>query len=97
MDESFKEIKMAQIKSQIKRIETNERGRQRNVAVRSRIATESKKVVAAVEKKDVEAAKKQLVVACKLIDKSVTTGVYARNTAARKKSYLQRLVNSLNK
>ena len=86
---------MAQIKSQIKRIETNERSRQRNVAIRSRIATESKKVLALVEKKDVEAAKKQLVVACKLIDKSVTAGVYARNTAARKKSYLQRLVNSV--
>jgi len=88
---------MAQIKSQIKRIETNEKARQRNVAYRSRIATESKKVRLACEKKDVEAAKAQLKVALKLIDKSVTAGVYARNTAARKKSSLTKLVNSLEK
>ena len=86
---------MAQIKSQIKRIETNERSRQRNVAYRSRVATQCKKVRVAVEKKDVEAANKELKAAIKLIDKSVTAGVYARNTAARKKSYLQRLVNSV--
>lgn len=88
---------MAQIKSQIKRIETNEKARQRNVSVRSRIATESKKVRVAVEKKDVEGAKAALKVALRLIDKSVTAGVYARNTAARKKSSLTKLVNSLAK
>ncbi len=88
---------MAQIKSQIKRIRTNELARQRNVSYRSRIATASKKVRVAVEKKDVEAAKEALKVATKLIDKSVTAGVYARNTAARKKSSLVKLVNSLDK
>ena len=88
---------MAQIKSQIKRIETNEKARQRNVSYRSRIATESKKVRVAVEKKDVEAAKEALKVANKLIDKSVTAGVYTRNTAARKKASLTKLVNSLSK
>ncbi len=88
---------MAQIKSQIKRIETNEKARQRNVAIRSRIATESKKVKVAVEKKDGKAALEALKVATRLLDKSVTDGVYARNTAARKKASLQRLVNSLAK
>lgn len=88
---------MAQIKSQIKRIETNEKARQRNVAYRSRIATQSKKVRVACEKKDVEAAKAELKLAIKLIDKSVTAGVYTRNTAARKKSSLTKLVNSLAK
>ena len=88
---------MAQIKSQMKRIQTNEKARQRNVAFRSKVATQSKKVRVAVEKKDVEAAKAELKVAIKLIDKSVTAGVYARNTAARKKSSLTKLVNSLAK
>ena len=88
---------MAQIKSQIKRIETNEKARQRNVAYRSRIATQSKKVRVAVEKKDAAAANTELKLAIKLIDKSVTAGVYTRNTAARKKSTLTRLVNSLAK
>ena len=88
---------MAQIKSQMKRIRTNELARQRNVSYRSRIATASKKVRVAVEKGDAEAAKEALKLANKLIDKSVTAGVYARNTAARKKSSLTKLVNSLNK
>lgn len=86
---------MAQIKSQIKRIETNEKAHQRNVSAKSRIATESKKVRVAVEKKDVEAANAALKVANRLIDKSVTDGVYTRNTAARKKASLTKLVNSL--
>ena len=88
---------MAQIKSQIKRIETNEKARQRNVSARSRIATESKKVRVLVEAGKVEEAQAQLKVALKLIDKSVTDGVYHRSTAARKKSSLTKLVNSLSK
>lgn len=88
---------MAQIKSQIKRIGTNEKARQRNVSYRSRIATESKKVRVAVENKDAKAAAEALKVALKLIDKSVTAGVYTRNTAARKKSSLSKLVNGLAK
>ena len=90
-------VKMAQIKSQIKRIKTNEKSRQRNVSYRSHIATESKKVRLACEKKDVEGAKAALKVALRLIDKSVTAGVYTRNTAARKKSTLNRMVNELSK
>ncbi len=88
---------MAQIKSQIKRIGTNEKARQRNVSYRSRIATQSKKVRVACEKNDAETAAKELKLAIKLIDKSVTAGVYTRNTAARKKSSLTKLVNSLAK
>ena len=88
---------MAQIKSQIKRIQTNEKARQRNVAIRSRVATQCKKVRVACEKKDAKVAAEELKLAIKLIDKSVTDGVYARNTAARKKSSLTKLVNSLAK
>jgi len=88
---------MAQIKSQIKRIGTNEKARQRNVSYRSRISTQAKKVRVAVEKKDAKAAEAELKLAIKLIDKSVTAGVYTRNTAARKKSSLTKLVNSLAK
>ena len=88
---------MAQIKSQIKRIGTNEKARQRNVSYRSRIATQSKKVRVACEKNDAETAAKELKLAIKLIDKSVTAGVYTRNTAARKKSSLNWMVNELSK
>ncbi len=88
---------MAQIKSQMKRIETNEKARQRNVAIRSRIATASKKVRVAVEKNDVEAANAALKEAIRLLDKSVTDGVYVRNTVARKKAALAKLVNGMAK
>ena len=86
---------MAQIKSQMKRIITNEKARQRNVSIRSEVRTASKKVRVAVEAKDVAAAEQALKVAVKLIDSSVTAGVAKRNTAARQKSELQRLVNGL--
>lgn len=88
---------MAQIKSQIKRIETNEKARQRNVAARSRIATASKKVKVAVGNKDVEAANLALKEAIRLLDKSVTDGIYVRNTVARKKAHLTKLVNEMAK
>mgnify|MGYP003317565648 CR=1 FL=1 len=86
---------MPQIKSQMKRDLTNEKSRQRNVSYRSEIATESKKVRVAVEAGDKKAAQAALKVATQLIDKSVTAGVNTRNTAARKKSSLQELVNSM--
>jgi len=88
---------MAQIKSQIKRIATSEKERQRNVSVRSEIATAMKKVRVAVEKGDKEAAEAALKVAIRLIDTSVTKGVYVRNTAARKKASITKLVNGLAK
>lgn len=86
---------MAQIKSQMKRIGTNEKSRQRNVSIRSEVRTASKKVRVAVEAKDVVAAEAALKAAIKLIDSSVSAGVAKRNTAARQKSSLQKLVNEL--
>lgn len=86
---------MAQIKSQMKRIETNEKARVLNVSLKSEIKTHSKKVRLAVAEKNLEKAKKELVLAFKLIDKSVSKGAQHQNTAARQKSSLQALVNSL--
>ena len=86
---------MAQIKSQMKRILTNEKARQRNVAARSEVRTQIKKVKAAVENKDLELAQAELKKAFHLIDKNVSKGIIHRNTAGRKKSSLQKLVDSL--
>ena len=86
---------MANIKSQIKRNRTNEEARLRNKAAKSAIRTASKKVRVAVEAKNLEEAKKALLRATSLIDKSVSDGVQHKNTASRQKSELQRLVNSL--
>lgn len=86
---------MANIKSQIKRNRTNEEARLRNKAAKSAVRTAAKKVRVAVEAKDLEKAEVALKEAFRLIDKSVSDGVQHKNTAARQKSELQNLVNSL--
>lgn len=86
---------MANIKSQIKRVGTNEKARARNASAKSAVRTAMKKVRIAVEAKDKNAATDALNAAFKLIDKSVSAGIQHKNTAARQKAEMSRLVNSL--
>ena len=86
---------MANIKSQIKRIGTNEKARVRNASAKSAIRTAIKKVKVACEAKDAAQATELLNKAFVLIDKSVSDGVQHKNTAARQKSELSRLVNAI--
>lgn len=86
---------MANIKSQKKRILTNERNKQANASFKSEMRTATKKVKAAVEANDLALAEKLLPEAIALIDKSVKENIQALNTASRQKSALMRAVNSL--
>lgn len=86
---------MANSRSAKKRVAVAERNRERNQAVKSRVKTMNKKVVAAVETKDVEAAKNALSVAYKELDRAVSKGILKKNTASRKKSRLAAKVNAL--
>jgi small subunit ribosomal protein S20 len=86
---------MANIKSQIKRNKTNEKARQRNASAKSACRTAMKKVRLAVEAKDLAKAEEALKVAFRLIDKTVSDGIQHKNTAARQKGELSRLVNSI--
>ena len=86
---------MANIKSQIKRNRTNEEARLRNKAAKSAVRTAMKKVRVAVEAKDQKAAEEALLAAERLIDKSVSDGIQHKNTGARQKSEIRKLVNSL--
>lgn len=86
---------MANIKSQIKRNRTNELARRRNASAKSAMRTASKKVRLAVEAKDLAKAEEALRAAFRLIDKTVSDGIQHKNTAARQKGELQRLVNSI--
>lgn len=86
---------MANSKSAKKRVLVAERNRVRNQAVKTKVKTMSKKVLAAVETTDVEAAKAALSVAYKELDKAVTKGILKKNTASRKKARLAARVNSL--
>lgn len=86
---------MAHTKSSKKRIVLGERNRLRNQAIKSRVKTFVKKVLVAVEAKNVEEAKSTLSLAFKELDKSVTKGVLKKNTASRYKSRLSLKVKAL--
>lgn len=86
---------MANIKSQIKRVGTNEKARLRNASAKSAVRTAIKKVKAAVAANDKAASVEAANVAFRLIDKSVSDGIQHKNTAARQKSEVSRLVDSV--
>ena len=86
---------MANIKSRIKRIRTNEKRRQRNLAVKSELKTLVRRTREAVEAGDKEAAIEALRIASRKLDKAVSKGVIHRNQAANRKSKLARRVQSL--
>lgn len=86
---------MANIKSQIKRIKTNEVARLRNKAVKSKLRTEIRKVREAVAAGDAEKATELARVACRSLDKAVTKGVIHANNAANRKSSITRAALSI--
>ncbi|MEY9838766.1 MULTISPECIES: 30S ribosomal protein S20 [Streptacidiphilus] len=86
---------MANIKSQIKRIKTNEKARQRNKAVKSSLKTAIRKAREAVEAGDFEKATALTREANKKLDKAASKGVIHKNQAANKKSALSSKVSAL--
>jgi small subunit ribosomal protein S20 len=86
---------MANIKSAKKRNITNEKCRQRNVAVKSRMKTLVKQAADAIESKDAAKIKAALPEALSEIDRAASKGIIHRNSAARKKSTLQRIAGAL--
>jgi small subunit ribosomal protein S20 len=86
---------VANIKSQIKRITTNEKARLRNKAVRSELRTHIRRVREAVAGGDKDAASVALVSASRKLDKAVSKGVIHANQAANKKSALAKSVSGL--
>ena len=86
---------MANIKSQIKRIRTNEAARVRNKSVKSALKTAVRRVRTAVAAGDKAAAQTELVAASRSLDKAVSKGVIHANQAANRKSALAHSVNAL--
>ncbi|AIU33210.1 MULTISPECIES: 30S ribosomal protein S20 [Corynebacterium] len=86
---------MANIKSQKKRVLTNEKARLRNKTIRSAVRTEIRKFREAVAAGDKTAAETQLRVASRALDKSVSKGVFHRNNAANKKSNMAHALNKM--
>lgn len=86
---------MANIKSAKKRILVNKTKADRNKAIKSGVKTAIKKVYAAVEANDKEAAQSALLAATSAIDKATKKGVYHKNTSARNVSRLSVAVNKM--
>ena len=86
---------MANIKSQKKRIITNEKAHMRNRAVKSELKTAVRRVRDAVAAKDAEAAYESALKACRLLDKAASKGVIHKNQAANRKSGVMALANTI--
>ena len=88
-------IRVANIKSQIKRIKTNEKARQRNKAVKSELRTYVRKFREAAEAGDKDKATTLAREAGRKLDKAVSKGVIHKNQAANRKSAIAKKAASL--
>jgi small subunit ribosomal protein S20 len=79
-------------KSAAKRVVTNEKSRQRNIAATSRLRSAIKAVRSATTKKAGEAALTQTVA---VLDRTASKGIIKRETASRHKSRLAKFVAKL--
>ena len=84
---------MANIKQQKKRVIQNEKRRQRNIDVRSRVKTFVKKAETTILASGADAADAVRTAIVEL-DVAARKGVLHKNTAARKKSRLMKKINA---
>ncbi len=77
---------MANIKSQKKRILTNEKSRLRNKAVKSSLRTHVRRFNEAVAEGDTEKAQELARAATRQLDRAASKGVIHKNQAANRKS-----------
>ena len=86
---------MANHKSALKRIRSNEKKRLRNRMWRSRTRTEAKQATAAIQAGDLEEARQATIEAIRVLDKAANKGVLHKNNAARRKSRLMKRLAAL--
>ena len=86
---------MPNIKSQVKRVKTNEKARQRNKAVKSALRTHVRNVRRAAEAGDAEKATQYAKLANRQLDKAVSKGVIHKNQAKNRKSSISKKLNKL--
>ena len=94
-DETSERPHVANIKSQIKRIRTNEKARLRNKAVKSELKTYVRRVREAIAAGDKDTATTELRVASRKLDKAVSKGVIHKNQAANRKSAIAKRLADL--
>jgi len=86
---------VANIKSQKKRILTNEKARLRNKAVKSELKTHVRRVREALAAGDKDAAATALKTAGRKLDKAASKGVIHANQAANRKAKLAKQISTL--
>ena len=86
---------MANIKSQKKRVLTNEKSHKRNVAVKSGLKTAIRATRKAIEAGDKASAEAAYKVAAQKLDKAAGAGVIHKNQAANRTSGLALAINAL--
>jgi small subunit ribosomal protein S20 len=86
---------MANIKSQLKRIKTNEKARLRNKSVKSSVKTAIRKFREAAEAGEKDKAIELMREAGRKLDKAASKGVIHANQAANKKSAMAKRANQL--
>lgn len=84
---------MANIKSQKKRIITNEKRRMKNASIRSAMKTMIKKAHQSLNSNDEKLKETAIKKAIAIIDRACSKGVIHKNSAARRKSRLMKHVN----
>jgi small subunit ribosomal protein S20 len=88
-------LRVANIKSQIKRIKTNEKARLRNKSVKSSLKTAVRKFREAADAGDAAAATSALRTASRQLDKAASKGVIHANQAANRKSAMAKKAETL--
>jgi small subunit ribosomal protein S20 len=86
---------VANIKSQIKRIKTNEKARLRNKSVKSSLKTAVRKFREAADSGDAAAATTAMQTASRQLDKAASKGVIHANQAANRKSAMAKQAAAL--
>ena len=86
---------MANIKSQLKRIKTNEKARLRNKSVKSSLKTAVRRFREAADSGDRDQTLAALQHASRQLDKAASKGVIHANQAANKKSAMAQRANAL--
>ena len=86
---------MANIKSQKKRVLTNEKAHIRNVAYKSELKTYIRKTREAIAAGDKAAAEAAYKIAAQKLDKAAGRGIIHKNQAANRKSGLATAINAL--
>lgn len=90
---NLKEITMPNIKSSIKRVSVNEKKREENKSIKSRLRTSVKKLKALIAENKIEEAKEYFKEVVSLLDKAASDNVIHKNRASKKQAQFAKMLS----